>query len=364
VQERLDVRLREMPSGAIHQLIVKLSEIDEFRGWWRGRRLSSASTLRRVKPRVVEISANLSTQIDGRNRASTAVEPPARGARTGGAERHCAGLVAGYAELLRAVFDGYREMQFGQDLILQFHARLLRYSPKDQHHRGKYRTLHDVGTSYLRRKMEPLALRSADPDLTPRALAAATDWAATRLVGSDFHPLLVIAGFILEFLAIRPFTDGNGRLSRVLTNLLLLQSGYTFVSYASLDKVVADQWTEYYLALRRSQTNANLPHPDITPWLNAFLDAVRAQMQQVRTLAEGQPDDTLLSGNQLRVLNLFERNREVTNRFVRRELDMPKDTAKQVLNRLVALNLVRRVGAGRAVRYRRLPLQEGGGAAR
>ena len=158
-------------------------------------------------------------------------------------------------------------MQLGEDLILQFHARVLKYSHTDQLHRGKYKTISDSSRSYLHRKMEPLALRAADPDLAPRALAAATAWTVSRLAASEFHPLLVIAGFILEFLAIRPFARGNGRVSRVLTNLLLLQRGYTHVQYASLDNIIAERWTEYYLALRRSQANASLPRPDITSWL-------------------------------------------------------------------------------------------------
>ena len=364
--ERLDARLREISPGGFHELIAKISAIDEFRGWWKGRGVPSSSVLRHLKARAVESSAAASTRIDGREagRSHAAVQNALRANRMLRTDSHDPAQVTGYAELLRAVFDGYGDMQFGTDLVLQFHARLLKYSHKDRGHRGKFKTIPDAATPPWQRRMELLALRSVDPDLTPRAMTVATEWTARRLATSEFHPLLVIAGFILEFLAIRPFASANGRLSRILTNFLLLQCGYTHVPYASLEKVIAERWTEYYFALRRSQMNANLPRPDITPWLSAFLDAIRVQIAQLRAVVEGRPDNTLLSENQLGVLDLLERHGEVTNRLVADELGLPKDTAKQVLNRLLALNLVQRLGAGRAVRYRRAPLQGSGSEAR
>jgi Fic family protein len=260
---------------------------------------------------------------------------------------------AGYEELLRAVFDGHGEVQFGEGLILQFHARLLKYSAADQQHRGKYKAAPEPLMPYPRRRTESPALRPAAPDLVPGEMRAAIEWTAARLAAAEFHPLLVIASFILEFLAIRPFADGNGRLSRILTNFLLLRCGYAYVPYVSLESVIAQRWAEYYLALRHSQANRNLPRPDISPWLCAFLDAMRVQIDELKALIEGWPDSSRLSENQRRVLELLEREEDITNRLVCRELGIPKDTAKQVLNRLLALNLVGRAGAGRAVRYRR-----------
>jgi len=359
-QEHLDARLREIPSHGVHGLIAKLCELDAFKGWWQGRDVSDRSSLQRVRRRVVEASAAASLRIGGMDRPQRAVRPRQVGGREARGVSD-AGHVLGYAGLLRAVFDDYQRMPLGQDLVLQFHARLLKYSPADHAHRGRYKTVADSARSYLRRRTESPALRSTDPDLTPQAMAAATEWTSTRLTAPEFHPLLVIAGFVLELLAIRPFVNGNGRVSRVLTNCLLLQCGYTFVPYASLERVIADRWADYYVALRQSQAHAHLPHPDITAWLHAFLDAIRIQAREVRRLVEERPDTRLLSENQLGVLRLLEREGEVTNRLVCSELAMPKDTAKQVLGRLHALNVIRRLGAGRAVRYRKAPPQGDGG---
>ena len=337
MDDRLDARMKELPAAAVHGIIARIAEIEEFKGWWTGRDLPSPAVLGRLKKRVVAVSADTAAR-PGRGE----VPEPSR--------------AAGYAEVLRAVFDGHAEMTFGEDLVLRLHARLLKYSSPDRGQRGTYKTAPDRDAAPPRRGMEAVALRPTDPLLTPREMRAAVEWAAARLASPAFHPLLVNAGFILEFLAIRPFADGNGRLSRILTNLLLLKSGYTFVSYASLEKAIADRRTEYYLALRRSQAHRNLPRPDISAWLSAFLDAICAQTRELRETIAGRPADSLLSENQLAALDLLRRNREVTNRLVCRELGIPRDTAKQVLARLVALNMIRRAGSGRAARYGKLPL--------
>ena len=343
MEDRLDARLKDLPAAAVHGIIARIAEIDEFKGWWAGRDLPPPAVLGRLKKRVAAVSADAASRI-------------------GRGEERDLSRGAGYAELLRAVFDGHGEMTFGEDLVLRLHARLLKYSPGDPGQRGSYKTAPDRDAARSRRGTESVALRPTDPLLTPREMRAAIGWACSRLASNAFHPALVNAGFILEFLAIRPFADGNARLSRILTNLLLLRSGYSFVPYASLEKAIADRRTEYYLALRRSQANRNLPRPDISSWLFAFLDAIRAQARELRETVAGRPADSLLSENQLAALDLLQRNREMTNRLVCRELGIPRDTAKQVLARLVALNMIQRVGAGRAARYRKAPLQGGGDA--
>ena len=345
MEDRLDARLKELPPSAVHGVIARIAEIDEFKGWWAGREPPSPAVLGRLKKRVVAVSADAA-------------------ARAGRGGERDPSRAAGYADALRAVFDGHGEMTLGEDLVLRLHARLLKYSPAGPAAPGSYRTAPGPVEARPRRGLESVALRPADPLLAPRETRAAAAWAASRLASRAYHPLLVNAGFILEFLAIRPFADGNGRLSRILTNLLLLQSGYAYVAYGSLETAIADRRTEYYLALRRSQANRNLPRPDISSWLAAFLDAIRAQARELRDAVAGRPADSLLSENQIAALDLLQRNREVTNRFLCRELGIPRDTAKQVLARLVALNMIRRVGSGRAARYRKAPLQGDGGDAR
>src|SRR5207302_1233043 len=113
------------------------------------------------------------------------------------------------------------------------------HSEKDKRHRGEYKKLpnhveafdehgHSLGVIF----------QTASPFDTPRLMEALVTWTNGALAEGTHHPLLVIGVLVVRFLAIHPFQDGNGRLARILTTLLLLRAGYTYVSYSSLERVV------------------------------------------------------------------------------------------------------------------------------
>ncbi len=85
-----------------------------------------------------------------------------------------------------------------------------------------------------------------------------------------FPSLLIIGNFIVEFLLIHPFQDGNGRVSRVLTNLLLLKNGYEYTLYISHEKLIEDNKADYYMSLRKAQKTMRTKNSDIVPWLDFF----------------------------------------------------------------------------------------------
>ncbi|MBI5576830.1 MAG: Fic family protein [Deltaproteobacteria bacterium] len=352
LEKRLDSQLRSVLPPSWPALLAGISEIDESKGWWRGKFQPPPSWLAGLRKRTIAQSAKASIGIDwvGFPRRGVGTALAMTPAQAEELRRYSA---AGYAQILKAIFDGREQRPLSRELLLEFHTGLLRYSPGDRGHRGAYRTLPDRSAFFPRRSMESIALRPSEPDSIEREMDALIAWTNARLNAGKFHPLFVVAGFLLEFLAIRPFAGGNGRTSRLLTNLLLLRSGYSYLPYASLEKAIAERKAEYYLALRKSQASRHLPPTDMGPWLTAFLDAMRAQARELKGLLAGHPPESRLSGNQARVLALLVRHREITNRMVSGELRISRETAKQVLNRLVALNLLTRTGAGRAVRYRR-----------
>ena len=92
------------------------------------------------------------------------------------------------------------------------------------------------------------------------------------------HPLLVIGIFVVTFLAIHPFQDGNGRLSRILTALLLLRCGYAYTPYSSLESVIENSKQGYYLALRQTQQTLRTDNPNWQPWLVFFFRALQQQI--------------------------------------------------------------------------------------
>jgi len=331
LRERFDARLRSIPAGALHGLLRDLSEVEAFRGWWDGARKPARPALLRIRESVISRSAAHST------RGTGAVPPPDS---------------RGYAGALRAVFEGYAAMPPVEDRILALHAAVFRHLPGEPGLAGRYKSATPRLGSERRFLSEPVALRSPGPLLVPAQMETLTGWLRSGLDGGEFHPLLVVAAYLLEFLAIRPFPDGNGRMSRLLTNLLLMRCGHAYLPYGSLDAAIAGRREEYYIALRRSQAIRNLPRPDISPWLFSFLGALAIQQREAREAIARLPDEGTLSANQSAVMALAARREEVTNRGVAAELGLSRETAKQTLHRLVSLGGLRRLGAGRATRYR------------
>ena len=352
MDRRLDDRLPGISPRAWPVLLSGISEIDGFKGWWRGRFHPPPSYLGALRRKTIALSSRASIGIEwiGLPGGGAGPAPAISPSRAEELRRTSA---ACYARVLKAIFDGHEGLPLTRNAILGFHTDLLRYSPKDSSHRGAYRSLPDRSAFSPRRTVEAIALRAADPEAIEGRMDALLRWTNSRLDSGAFHPLFVVAGFVLEFLAIRPFAAGNGRTSRLLTNLLLLRCGYAYLPYASIENVIAERKAEYYLALRKSQASLHLPRPDMGPWFLAFLDAMRIQARGLERALVSKPAERLFSANQAGALALFDRHREISNRLVAGELGLPRETAKQVLNRLVALNLLTRVGAGRAARYRR-----------
>ena len=331
MRDRFDDRLRGIPAGALHGLLLRLSAIEAFRGRWESAPKPRGPALRRVRESVATRSAAASCRI-------------AREIRPGAA--------SGYSDALRAVFDGHASMPPTEDRLLALHAALFRHLPGERTRAGRYKSAGLRARGERDFLSEPVALRSPGPLLIPAQMETLSGWLPSRLEGREFHPLLVVAGYLLEFLAIRPFADGNGRVSRLLTNLLLLRCGHAYLPYGSLDAAIHGRRDEYYLALRRSQASRNLPRPDISPWLFAFLDALEeTQRRGANELLARFPVEEGLTANQAAVMDLAAKEGEVTNRRVAALLGLPRETAKQTLNRLVSLGGLRRLGSGRATRY-------------
>ena len=169
-----------------------------------------------------------------------------------------------------------------------------------------------------------------------------------------FHPLLIIGNFLVEFLKIHPFTDGNGRMSRVLTNLLLLQAGYAYIPYVSHEKLVEDNKPDYYIALRRSQKTFETKKESIADWLNFFLDMVLKQSQMAIELLSKENIEKILSGKQIIVWQYIEKVKEAGTGDIAKNTKIARPTVKQTLDVLLRLKKIERVGLGRSARYKKL----------
>jgi Fic family protein len=172
------------------------------------------------------------------------------------------------------------------------------------------------------------------------------------LESNDVHPLMAIGVFVAKFLAIHPFHDGNGRLSRVLTTLLLLKKGYAYVPYSSLESVIESNKEGYYLALRRTQGTLESNNPLWDPWLEFFLQSMHKQMSILRNKLER---ERVFEGDlpelSVRILELVREHGRVKTSEIELVTGESRSTIKLRLNELVQRGLLARYGKGPSTWY-------------
>lgn len=335
------------------EILSLIAEIDEFKGAWRaiGRiapeRLSS---LRRVA--TIE-SIGSSTRIEGARLSDREVENLLANIQIGSFATRDEQEVAGYADVMETIFGAYDAIPLTENHIQQFHRDLLAYSSKDERHRGSYKILANHVEAFDEEgKSLGVVFETATPFDTPQRMAELLAWVATQEEDGKLHPLLVIAIFVVVFLEIHPFQDGNGRLSRVLTMLLLLRAGYVYVPYSSLESVIEQSKDSYYLALRRTQRTIRSDTPDWNPWLEFFLHAMQRQkdrlekkMERERVMVAALPELSVL------ILELVREHGRVTISEVVRVSGASRNTVKDHLKSLAEQGHLQLHGAGRGAWY-------------
>lgn len=335
---RFEKRLEQAPS----EIWVKIARIDELKGRWNAGANLSPQLLGRLKRSVLVTSSGASTRIEGAKLSDEEVERLMAGIRIQKFADRDAQEVRGYFELLQNVFDSWQMVRFGENTIKHFHQELLKYGEKDRLHRGEYKKSENKGVLF----------DTAPAYLTPKLTQELVEWTRGTLEQKKYHPLLIIGNFLAEFLHIHPFTDGNGRLSRILTNLLMLQSGYVYVPYVSHEKLVEDKKPQYYIALRQSQKTFNTDAEDLVPWLSFFLDIVLEQSQEAINLMSGEQIESSLSPKQLAVWEYLNKVPEATPGEITASTQVLRPTVNQTLTKLLKLKKIEKLGLGRSTRYR------------
>lgn len=337
-------------------ILAKIAKIDEFKGLWQGSLRLSPQILGRLKRWVIITSTGASTRIEGAKMTDEEIARFLRGLKAKIPHSRDEQEVAGYADLIGRVFDNYQSITLSENWILQFHSILLQFSEKDKSHVGKYKVTNNTVVMKNQQGEQVLLFEPTPPYLVKPEMERITSWTNEHLKTGEVHPLLVIANFIFEFLAIHPFTDGNGRMSRALTNLLLLKSGYSYIPYVALDEIIEETKAEYYLSLRATQKNHKTDHEDITPWMEYLLNALSEQVERARKVMDEDQPEKLLSEKQLQIFHLFETRDTLSVSEIVAALkgEISHATIKKTLSRLVGLKLLERIGQARSTRYKKL----------
>ncbi len=346
----LSKRIDNIPAD----IIAKIAKIDELKGQWIAGARLSPQVLGRLKKSVLITSTGASTRIEGAKLSDEDIERLMRGISIQKFTNRDKQEVQGYYELLENVFNTWKHLKFNEGSIKHFHQELLKYVEKDKKHRGEYKKsenkvhmIDEAGQSI------GILFNTTPAFLTPGKMKDLIEWTQKALEEEKYHPLLIIGNFLVEFLKIHPFTDGNGRLSRLLTNLLLLQANYLYMPYISHEKLTEDNKPDYYVALRRSQKTIDTKKENISDWLSFFLDIILKQSQMAVELLSKENIEKILSEKQLIIWRYIEEIKETSTGDITKNTGIARPTVKQALEVLLKLKKIERVGLGRGARYKK-----------
>lgn len=348
---KFDHRLKAIPS----EIISKLGHIDELKGRWIAGAQLSPQVLGRLKRSVLITSTGASTRIEGSELSDEDVEKLMRGIDIQKFTNRDKQEVRGYYELLENVFDSWKKLSFNESAIKHFHQELLKYAEKDETHRGEYKKqenkvhmVDSAGTSLA------VLFNTTEAWRTPKEMQELVEWTQEALREKKYHPLLVVGNFLVEFLAIHPFQDGNGRLSRVLTNLLMLKGGYVYMPYVSHEKLVEDNKPEYYIALRKTQKTLEARRDNIMPWLDFFFTMLIKQSEMAIELLSKENIDKLLTKKQMAVWEYLQKVGDARPGEIAKHTNIAQPTVRQALGKLMRLKRIERIGQGRTTAYQKL----------
>ena len=349
------VNLRDLaPNPAISPEMLKLiGSLDEFKGQWRVFKRLSRDQLSHLKKIATIESIGSSTRIEGSKLSDQQVASLLSGLKIQEFKNRDEQEVAGYAAAMDTVFESFEHISFTENHICQLHRTLLQYSTKDERHRGDYKTLDNhVAAFDSSGNQLGIVFETATPFETPSCMGRLVEWTFDAERDAVLHPLLIIGVLVAWFLAIHPFQDGNGRLSRVLTTLLLLRHGYGYVPYSSLESVIEENKESYYKALRRTQSTLRGEFADWEPWLVFFLRCLVRQKENlnVRIELEGQRLEST-SPLAAAVLRMLDDANRITLADAVKATGANRNTLKVKINELVNLGLLNRKGRGRGVFY-------------
>ena len=335
-------------------MLSLISKIDEFKGAWRALGNLAPERLFSLRRVATIESIGSSTRIEGSKLSNAQVEALLARLEIKKFETRDEQEVAGYAQVMELVFSAWQHIPLTENHIQQLHRDLLQHSSTDERHRGSYKTTpNNVSAFNEAGEQVAVIFETASPFDTPRLMTELVDWYRREVADKNLHPLLAIAVFIVVFLEIHPFKDGNGRLSRALTTLLLLQAGYAYVPYSSLEAIVEqNKQAYYYLALRQTQGTIRSDAPHWQPWLLFFL---RSMASQVICLEEKVTHEKLvlaaMPALSLQIVELIKAQGRVTMNEIVLASGANRNTVKTHLRKLVQTGQIQPYGAGRGAWY-------------
>jgi len=346
------------------EILSLIARIDEFKGAWRALGTLTPDRLLALRRIATIESIGSSTRIEGSKLSDQAVEALLSKIDMKSFATRDEQEVAGYADVMELLFSAWEHIPFNENHIMQIHRDLLSYSSKDERHRGQYKT-HENRVAAFDEKGNEIAtiFQTASPFDTPRLMRELLDWVRHMRDSQSMHPLLIVAVFVVVFLEIHPFDDGNGRLSRILTTLLLMQAGYVYVPYSSLESVIEQNKQGYYIALRQTQGTIRTNHPNWQPWITFFLNSLVSQVKRLEVKIEREHMViATLPELSMQLLTIAREHGRLTVSIGEIQTKANRHTIRLHIKKLLAAGYLAQQGTGRGTWYTPHHLQRSGNA--
>lgn len=329
------------------KLINSISEIDRFDASWASIERKEGQSLKQLKNIATVRSVGASTRIEGSKMTDEEVEILLKNIDITKLEDRDSQEVVGYFETLDIISESYQDIRVNQNSLKNLHNILMKHSQKDQWHKGDYKQHSNAVEANYPDGTKQIIFQTTEPGFpTEDAMNAMFDWYNADEIT---HPLVKSALFSYEFVSIHPFQDGNGRLSRLIATLLLLQNGYKWIQYVSLEHEIENRKNEYYRVLRSCQSNR--PNENINEWIEFFFSALRNIQEQLIKKLEITGNEASLSPKEKSILTFIENHAGCKSGAIASKLDIPNPTVKRILTDLVNRNLIIKHGSGSGTNY-------------
>ncbi len=323
-----------------------LRQIEKFELIWSNYQRREKKSLNQLKTLATIQSIGSSTRIEGSKLSDQQVRTLLEKLDITEIEDRDSQEVVGYYNVLDIITESPLELSVTESTIKSLHNLLLKLSSKDDWHKGQYKKHSNAVQATFPDGSTQLIFKTTEPGFaTDNAMKNLVKWFRLK---DDINPIIKTATFVYEFLSIHPFQDGNGRLSRLLTTLLLLQNGYDWIEYVSFEHEIEKRKKKYYQALRNCQ--AKRPNEDITEWIQFFLDSLKNLTDKLNKKLEISQSD--LTPKQKNVYVFISNNPESKISGISEGTKVPRATLKRILKVLIDAELIEKNGKGAGTNYK------------
>jgi Fic family protein len=328
-------------------LINLISEIDRFDAHWTAIERREGRSLKELKSIATVRSVGASNRIEGNKMSDEEVDILLQKMDITKLTDRDSQEVVGYFDVLDLISESQEDISVTESHIKSLHNILMKYSTKDEWHKGNYKTHNNsVETSFPDGTRQIIFQTTEAGYATEDAVRKLVHWYNSEM---EIHPLIRVASFAYDFLSVHPFQDGNGRLSRLLSTLLLLNNGYKWIQYVSFEHEIENRKNEYYMALRSCQ--AERPNEDITIWILFFLNCLVNIKVQLLTKLQQSGSATQLSPKEKSIYTMIMDRPNIQSGTIAEKLAIPSPTVKRILSALLKKGLLEKQGSGRNVSY-------------